>query len=281
MGLNPTGGSNRNLIDYFQVSFDPLGAAVVAYTDDHNDFDGNTFVARQISGPSIRGGNLPAVAEGSALGPPPPTVRVPAGDVFPPAQPGPGGEQVTDFLLDVQTALLTRVPTPDAIDIESIKYETVGSRPDPGDPGHDQGDRSHRHARGLVLARQFRRQRAPLGLERGRAVTASASRMMAINFICRPTPPTRARRVLFTAPRCGNRTAPSLTPRSDRPMSAHSIPPTDTITMKVSLTKLNAVLSAASRPLIATGSVIAGLRGRAVTRMSICHRRPAGRAAAI
>jgi hypothetical protein len=45
MGLNPTGGSNRNLIDYFQISFDPLGAAVVAYTDDHNDFDGNTYVA--------------------------------------------------------------------------------------------------------------------------------------------------------------------------------------------------------------------------------------------
>ena len=65
MGLNPTGGSNRNLIDYFQVSFDPLGAAVVAYTDDHNDFDGNTFVARQIAGPSIRGGNLPPVVEGS------------------------------------------------------------------------------------------------------------------------------------------------------------------------------------------------------------------------
>ncbi|HEX8619295.1 MAG TPA: hypothetical protein VF911_17060, partial [Thermoanaerobaculia bacterium] len=127
MGLNPTGGSNRNLIDYFQVSFDPLGAAVVAYTDDHNDFDGNTYVARQISGPSIRGGNLPAVAEGSALTPPPPIPSLEPTDVFPPAQPGPGGEQVTDFPLDVQTALVTRIPTPDPVDIESVKYETIGS----------------------------------------------------------------------------------------------------------------------------------------------------------
>jgi hypothetical protein len=45
-----TGTANRNLIDYFQVSFDPQGAAVVAYTDDHNDFDGHTYVSRQITG---------------------------------------------------------------------------------------------------------------------------------------------------------------------------------------------------------------------------------------
>ena len=55
-----TGANNRNLIDYFQVSFDPQGAAVIAYTDDHNDYDGHVYAARQISGPSINGGNLPA-----------------------------------------------------------------------------------------------------------------------------------------------------------------------------------------------------------------------------
>ena len=31
-----------------------LGAAVVAYTDDHNDFDGQTYVSRQITGPPLR-----------------------------------------------------------------------------------------------------------------------------------------------------------------------------------------------------------------------------------
>ena len=52
---------NRNLIDYFQVNFDPQGAAVIGYTDDHNDFDGSTYLARQISGPTIKGGKLPKV----------------------------------------------------------------------------------------------------------------------------------------------------------------------------------------------------------------------------
>jgi len=50
-----TGSANRNLLDYFQISFDPTGAAVIGYTDDHNDFDGHTYVARQISGPKITG----------------------------------------------------------------------------------------------------------------------------------------------------------------------------------------------------------------------------------
>src|SRR5205814_8125678 len=62
-----TGANNRNLIDYFQVSFDPNGAAVIAYTDDHNDYDGHTYVAHQLSGPSVKGGTVPAAAEGAAL----------------------------------------------------------------------------------------------------------------------------------------------------------------------------------------------------------------------
>src|SRR4030095_17177133 len=67
-GLSLTGESpNRNLIDYFQINFDPQGAAVIGYTDDHNDFDGHTYVARQIARPSLQGGNLPRVSEGSAL----------------------------------------------------------------------------------------------------------------------------------------------------------------------------------------------------------------------
>src|SRR5207244_6905495 len=47
------GTANRNLLDYFQVSFDPNGAAVIAYTDDHNDYDGHTYVTHQISGPGL------------------------------------------------------------------------------------------------------------------------------------------------------------------------------------------------------------------------------------
>ncbi len=122
-----TGAANRNLIDYFQVSFDPQGAAVVAYTDDHNDFDGHTYVSHQIAGPSIRGGALPTPVEGSALFLPPGTTSVDVIDAFPPRVPGFNGEQVTDFALDVQDGLLARVRMPDPFDITSIRYDNSGT----------------------------------------------------------------------------------------------------------------------------------------------------------
>jgi hypothetical protein len=122
-----TGTANRNLIDYFQISFDPLGAAVVAYTDDHNDFDGGTYVARQISGPSIKGGALPAPAEGAQLALPPASASVEQEDVFPPEQPGVNGEQVTDYELDAQSALLSRARVADTLDIASVRYDTSGT----------------------------------------------------------------------------------------------------------------------------------------------------------
>ena len=120
-----TGTANRNLLDYFQVSFDPSGAAAIAYTDDHNDYDGATYVARQISGPSIRGGVLTAPAEGSGLKIP---LNTPVGtDVFPPIQPGLNGEQVTDFERDVENGLLVRVGTADPFDISTARYDTSGT----------------------------------------------------------------------------------------------------------------------------------------------------------
>src|SRR4029077_6935107 len=70
---DPTGNNppNRNLADYFQVAFDPPGAAVIGYCDDHNDWSGHTFVTLQSSGPGATGGNIPTPVEGSALPPPP------------------------------------------------------------------------------------------------------------------------------------------------------------------------------------------------------------------
>jgi hypothetical protein len=130
-GLDPTGtGSNRNLLDYFQISFDPNGAAVIAYTDDHNDFNGNVFASHQISGPSIKTGlPLPAPTEGSGLVLPGSTTTVLASDAFPPRQPGFNSEQVTDFEQDVTNAALTRVHQPDASDILSVRYDTSGTGP--------------------------------------------------------------------------------------------------------------------------------------------------------
>jgi hypothetical protein len=98
-GFDPTGNNppNRNLADYFQVAFDPTGAAVIGYCDDHNDLSGHTFVTRQTSGPGATGANIPTPVEGSAL-PPSPNEPLPrAVDVS-----GIPGSQVTDFKDDVR-----------------------------------------------------------------------------------------------------------------------------------------------------------------------------------
>jgi hypothetical protein len=108
---------NRNLIDYFQISFDPTGVAVIGFTDDHNDFDGHTYVTRQIAGPKISGDGK---------------TNVPDPGTPPAAQTGPlplsssvGGEagaQVTDFRQDVATGSVGRVSVDDPLDVLSIKY---------------------------------------------------------------------------------------------------------------------------------------------------------------
>ncbi|HXL81037.1 MAG TPA: PKD domain-containing protein, partial [Pyrinomonadaceae bacterium] len=117
-GLATVGAApNRNLLDYFQIGFDPTGAAVVAYTDDHNDFDGNVYVARQISGPGVKGADIPAPVNGSAL--PQPTPR--------PAN----APQVVDFAQDSKTGLLTVLPLNDPLDILSVKYSTEGTASNP------------------------------------------------------------------------------------------------------------------------------------------------------
>ena len=116
------GNANRNLLDYFQVSFDPNGAAVVGYTDDHNDFTGHTYVSHQISGPGISGVALPDPGPT----PTPDTEPIPhAADVG-----GISGSQVTDFRHDMrvggnpETGGLIAPGTDDPVDILSIKYST-------------------------------------------------------------------------------------------------------------------------------------------------------------
>lgn len=54
-GLSTDAAVNRNLIDFFEVAHDPRdGAAIIAFGDDHNDFDGATYYTRQIKGPGLR-----------------------------------------------------------------------------------------------------------------------------------------------------------------------------------------------------------------------------------
>jgi len=82
---------------------DPTGAAVIDFTDDHNDYDGHTYVARQISGPTINGDGKSSVPNAGA---PPAAQSGPlplAANVG-----GEAGSQVTDFAQDVVDALLVR-----------------------------------------------------------------------------------------------------------------------------------------------------------------------------
>ncbi|AIE86533.1 hypothetical protein OP10G_3165 [Fimbriimonas ginsengisoli Gsoil 348] len=116
-GLEVTGaGHNRNLLDYFQISFDPLGAAVIGYTDDHNDFTGNCFVTRQLTGLGISGTALPTPQEGPDL------------PAFAPLSTD--GSQVVDFPMDVANGLLAVIPNRDPLDILSIKYTAEGTGAD-------------------------------------------------------------------------------------------------------------------------------------------------------
>jgi len=104
-----TGAADRNLGDYFQVAYDPQGAAVVSFADDHNDLDGNTFVTRQLDGTGLlaaaNGGTgriLPVTASE------PPLYSFSEPEVVDPAH---------DAAVETQP-----VPADDPFDIVSIKY---------------------------------------------------------------------------------------------------------------------------------------------------------------
>ncbi|MET0648513.1 MAG: hypothetical protein ABW208_18025, partial [Pyrinomonadaceae bacterium] len=110
---------NRNLIDYFQISFDPTGAAVVAYTDDHNDFDGHTYITRQISGLSISGEGKTTVVPNPGAPPAAQTGPVPSAA----SVGGLAGSQVTDYAQDAVSARgLVRVTVNDPFDLVSVRY---------------------------------------------------------------------------------------------------------------------------------------------------------------
>jgi len=104
-----TGADNRNLLDYFQVALDPQGAAVVAFTDDHNDYDGNVYVTRQLDGTSLY-----ANANGNG------TVNPATPPPLP--QPDPSDPEVSDFLHDAVIGLLQPITTDNPFDILWIDY---------------------------------------------------------------------------------------------------------------------------------------------------------------
>jgi len=102
--------ANRNLCDYFQVAVDPLGACVVAFTDDHNDFDGHTYLARQLAGPALF-----AAANGGT------GVLEPA-DPLPFPAPDPSAPELVDFLHDATGSSLQPIPEDNPFDLLAVDY---------------------------------------------------------------------------------------------------------------------------------------------------------------
>ncbi len=262
-GLDPTGGANRNLIDYFQISFDPQGAAMVAYTDDHNDFDGHTYVARQIAGPSIKGGLLPSQVEGAGLALPAGTTAVEQPDAFPRRQPGLNGEQITDFELDAQEGQFARVRTRSPLDVSAVRYDTSGT-----------GD-------SLAIAASMRvtdlSTIPPNAFWRASFVANAPNSILSADgtysygvsddgdqfYLEANTSATGG-----TSFSWGTATRnPDGTQTFTRKAAATGEfnRATNTISAQVPVADLNAVIAAAGRPVIGNGSVIAGLRTRTQT----------------
>lgn len=259
-----TGTANRNLIDYFQVSFDPLGAAVVAYTDDHNDFDGHTFVSRQLSGPDIKGGTLPAPVEGAELARPAGTASVEVEDVFPPEQPGVNGEQVTDYALDAQNALLTRARVPDTLDLVTVRYDTSGT-------GESLAIAATMRVSDLILQPAGTTWRAAFAVNAPHSVLSPYGDYSfglsddGDQFFVEATT-NDAGAPAFSYGTTVRDSDGSLTYTVAGPADAGEFNQDDnTISVQVSVAKLNAILSAAGRPLISHGTVVAGLRARTFT----------------
>lgn len=255
-GLVVTGTSpNRNLADFFQVSFDPVGAAVIAYCDDHNDFAGQTYVTRQVSGPGVNGQTVPAPVEGAGLPAPNPNgaiqVRDASDDVRNGGNPELGGTIV--------------VSTNDPLDITGIQYLT-GSAPN--------GDMQ-------LVARMIVSDLStiPPGSSWRMNFTANAP-----NSVIAPSGDwdwgisDRGDQFYLRAD-TDNTGNPSFVYGTATRNFSGGIVYTDqgaadsgainsgsnTIEVRISASKLNALLSGAGHPLICGGSVIAGLRGQAFT----------------
>ena len=257
-----TGTANRNLIDYFQISFDPQGAAVVAYTDDHNDFDGHTYVARQITGPSIKGGALPPQTEGQLVLPAG-TSAVSAVDAFPPRQPGLNGEQITDFPLDAQEGQFVRVPTRSPIDITSVRYDTSGTGPS--------------LAIGVSIRVSDLSTTPPNAFWRASFVSSAPNAVISADgtysygvsddgdqaYLQADTNATGG--TSFSWGRAVRNSDGTQTFTRLGAAIGEFNRATNTISMQVPVADLNAALASAERPLIGNGTVISGLRARSGT----------------
>ncbi len=266
-GLVVGSGPNRNLADYFQVAFDPTGAAVMAYADDHNDISGHTYVTRQISGPGAQGSNIPAPAEGANL-------PLPANEPLPTALSvgGIAGSQVTDFRDDVrlggnpQLGGTAVVPTDDPLDILSVLYSA-----EPTSAGNS--------APLLVVTMKVSDMTAITPNSNWRMTFAAN----APDSVLSPTNEytfavsdradqfyvqanTDSGTQTFTYGTAVRTSSGAVTYTSAGAADCGFFDQTaKTVTIKVALSKLNTILSAAGHPQIGEGSILSGLRASTFT----------------
>jgi len=256
-GLVVNGSSpNRNLADYFQVAFDPTGAAVIAFADDHNDFAGHTYVTRQIGGPAANGGIVPAPVEGSALPPPAPFST--------------DGSQVVDFARDVrdggnaQLGGLVVLPVDDPLDIVSIRYSEEMSA----------GTRllvATLKVSDLSLVPLLSNWRVNFAANAPDAAMSPTGGFSfglsdrADQFFLRAATDTSGAQTFKwgTATRNFDGSI-AYTDRGDLDAAAFDTA-AGTITLKVAVSRLNDLLTTAGHPVLAPGSILAGLRGQAFT----------------
>ena len=236
-----TGSANRNLLDYFQVALDPQGAAVVAFTDDHNDFDGNVYVTRQMNGSSLYAGANGGSGVVNSIDPGP----LPAVD---PAEP-----QVSDYLHDAVAGLLQPIVTDNPYDILWVRYSFAC-------------DSSVNLERTLIATMKLSGlTSAPTGTIWRMSFTANAPGALSDRgdqfYVQASTASASPSFTFGTAIRIGDG---SLSYTSRGTADYGTIDSTaSTVTVKVRLSKLNPFVT--HGPAIETGSMLVGLRGAAFT----------------
>ncbi len=188
----------------------------------------------------------------------------PGGGVTPqPVQPGPAGEQVTDFAFDQDSGLLFVTPEPSAVDIITVKYATTKI------------SRAFNIAATMKVSdlavvppqstwRMYFAANAP---ETGLVTISGSSYSKGLSddgdqfFVQAGTDATGVRSYKYgtTVRNFDGTTTDTVVGDAD----FGSFDQTNrTITVRVSTTKLNTILTAAGHPTIVSGSTLCGLRGR-------------------
>jgi hypothetical protein len=247
-GLSPTNPNvNRNLIDYFQIAFDPTGAAVIAFTDDHNDYDGATYVTRQISGPGVSGGNVPAPVEGSAL---------PAQQPF-----SADGSQVVDPPHDAHSST-TILHTDEAVDITSVKYSALPPGTDPVLVAQMKVTDLSTIPPNTTWRMSFAANAPNSVMSPTGQYTFGLSDRGDQFYLLAQTDASGAQSYVFGTATRASSGGMNYTDRGAADSGSFD-PATKTITVKVSLSKLNPFVAAGNAPL-GVGTVLTGLRGQAI-----------------